>query len=1467
MIKKVLFLLLFISSFYHLHAQKIEVDTTMWVTNGTVRAIAKTGNTIYLGGGFSYIGPNTGGGAILDINEGKLQEKPFLRINGKVLISIPDGKGGWYIGGTFTEVQGISRNGLAHILPDGFINKHWNPNPDQESSIKTLALSGNAVYIGGRFEIIGGQSRRNLAAVDATTGLATSWRPDADSTVNSIIFTGNTVYAGGSFNFIGGQNKNNLAALDIITGLSTSWNPDPNGQIMVLAVSGDLVYIGGQFESIGGQSRRNLAAVEVATGLATPWTPDPSGPVLDMAVSQHTIYVAGMFTFIGGQNRNLLAAIDENSGLTTPWNPNPLGSVNSIAISGNSVFIGGGFASIGGQNIRRNMAVVDAVTGLAAPWHTDTNDAVWSLAVSGNTLFAGGEFTSAGGVIRNNLVAIDAATGQPSSWNPNLNSEVKAMASTENTVYVGGHFNSVNGQTREGLAAIDATTGIPTSWNPRVNGIIYTLVLSGSILYIGGNFSTIGGQNRLGLAAVNTSTGHLTSWNPTADNNYTHLTRIAALFRSGNTVYVGGDFNTIGVHTRNHLAAIDAVTGQVTSWNPDAGETGSEWQVSALAISSNIVYVGGRFTTIGGQNRQHLAAVDVVTGQLTSWKPVLESENANYTEVNALSVSNNVVYVGGFFNSINGQKRNSLASIDAASGQLTFWNPDLKGYVFSMAFGGNNLYVGGSFTKLAGRNISQFAVFRTSQPKQFIKGIIYNDTNGNCHKNPEEESIAGRVVLAQPGNYFTSTDAEGNYTLAVDKGSYTVEQVIPQEKTAFIKQVCPNEPYYHTVQVSNTNTTISGIDFANQISYQSVLSVEVSSDRRRRCFSSTTRVSYQNSGNKAAQDVKVYVKLPEYVVLVSANVPFTQDAQHNYVFSIGSLAADSYGSIQIKDSVVCNNSSIRGLTQCTKAWITPANSTTPSAGWDGSDISLTAKCMENGRVRLALLNKGAGNMADSSSFRIFLDASLVFTHNFKLTKGDSLILQVPANGQTLRLEAEQRPFHPTKQQSNITIEACGTNAEGKVSLGYVDQLPQDDAEKEVAIECLPIIDSFDPNDKLVSPAGVTTTHYTPTGAELKYRIRFQNTGTDVAYKVVVVDTLSEHLDISTLTLGAVSHPYTMNVSGKGRPVLTFTFDNILLPDSNSNEPQSHGFINFNIKPKKELSEKTRVENFADIFFDFNEPVRTNTTLNSIYDVPPVVAEGSKLTEAVICHITHTTVAAGADKVICEKDMVILQATAPLQGKGRWHLIKGAGKIQERENPYTLVKELTQGETIFEWRVPANTCGTDSVKATVSIQRIAKPDTPAITQKGADSLFCSTEGDAYEWFLNGKAINQNAQTILAKEAGNYSVIVKNKQGCSSDLSASFAYVTTGIAAELAAQVLLYPNPGGGIFTLTLPASLARQTEVSVADALGRIFYSRKLSQGGALTHTQEIDISSSAAGVYVVKIQTPGGILIKKIFKK
>ena len=96
---------------------------------------------------------------------------------------------------------------------------------------------------------------------------------------------------------------------------------------------------------------------------------------------------------------------------------------------------------------------------------------------------------------------------------------------------------------------------------------------------------------------------------------------------------------------------------------------------------------------------------------------------------------------------------------------------------------------------------------------------------------------------------------------------------------------------------------------------------------------------------------------------------------------------------------------------------------------------------------------------------------------------------------------------------------------------------------------------------------------------------------------LLVDTLSPYLDPGSIQLTSASHPYTWTLKGNG--VLEVKFDYIMLPDSNVNEPASHGFAKFRIQQKANNSGGTIINNFADIYFDLNAPVRTNTTYHEI----------------------------------------------------------------------------------------------------------------------------------------------------------------------------------------------------------------------------------------------------------------------------
>jgi len=146
-----------------------------------------------------------------------------------------------------------------------------------------------------------------------------------------------------------------------------------------------------------------------------------------------------------------------------------------------------------------------------------------------------------------------------------------------------------------------------------------------------------------------------------------------------------------------------------------------------------------------------------------------------------------------------------------------------------------------------------------------------------------------------------------------------------------------------------------------------------------------------------------------------------------------------------------------------------------------------------------------------------------------------------------------------------------------------------------------ITGSYDPNDKAVQPQGFSEQGYIlPDETNLFYRVRFQNTGTDTAFTVVIRDTLDPALDVPSFRVHESSHPMQYEIDGEG--YLTFTFNNILLPDSFINEPASHGLVSYYIDLKENTAPLTEIRNTAAIYFDFNAPIYTNTTLNTVFDI-------------------------------------------------------------------------------------------------------------------------------------------------------------------------------------------------------------------------------------------------------------------------
>ena len=686
------------------HAQSPAPNPKLWVPDGPVRAIVHAGDTTYIGGLFSHVGPATGCGVPLDTATG-LPVGTFPKINGEVTATAPDGSGGWYVGGYLIQVgDGLSRK-LIHILADGTLDPNWNPNPTN-GGVYAILASGPTVYIGGDFQTIGGQWVPGLAAIDAVTGNVTDWRPTGlyygNYQINAFAMHGTTLFVGGYAYSYG----DGLVALDTVTGeVVAGWRSViSSGEVRTLAVSGDTIYAGGSFSA--GYPRNNLVAFDVLTGAVRDWNPSVDGRVYALAVSDSVVYAGGEFTSIGGQPRSNIAALDRETGSATDWNPGADDRVNTLAISGETVYTGGYFTRIGGEP-RSNMAALDAATGRATAWNPQPNKPVSILSISGTTVYAGGWFMTLGGQPRSCLAAFDTATGALKDWNPVVSPEsyystdylfgtgIYTLAVLDETVYLGGFFLRVGGQDRLCLAAVHAETGEVSDWNPNADSMVRSLAISGSTVYAGGWFTSVGGLDRRDLAAIDAVTGEVSDWNPNVQGN------IYALAASGSTLYAGGLFSINDGKADCGLAAIEMGAGAGIDWNLSTSDI-----VWSLAVSGSTVYAGGWFTSMGGQARKGLAAIDAGTGLVTEWQADV---NGN---VYALAPVGTTLYAGGGSVNYGGfEVRSHIAAIEMESGVSSTWSPFTNGYVGALAVSEKGVSAGGSFVNVNSYYQPNFARF------------------------------------------------------------------------------------------------------------------------------------------------------------------------------------------------------------------------------------------------------------------------------------------------------------------------------------------------------------------------------------------------------------------------------------------------------------------------------------------------------------------------------------------------------------------------------------------------------------------------------------------------------------------------------------------------------------------------------------------------------------------------------------
>jgi outer membrane protein assembly factor BamB len=555
------------------------------------QSVLRVGNAVYVAG-VSRVAPPTGSAVVVSTAKGQAEPIRAQVAGGPVWAAVPDGGGGWYIGGSFTSVGGVLRSGLAHLLADGSLDAAFAP--PELGEVRALALDGGRLYVGGVEPLAAAPSfLAFLSALDpATGGVLVSYQLPSRTVVDDESpLSGVVALAAGNGRVVAAFNGDNgIAAYNETSGARLWSRPgtpsySPGGGPAALAVVAGRLLIGGEISTPSG--RVYLQELDPATG-ALLAQPAVAGPVSKIATVANTAYL-----MVVGRNGGSVWKLKPSSGLLTRIAA--LRFCSAIATDGTTLYVAGSTTGlVGTVAFDAHLRVYALNLGQAKPSPQPLSQVLAggnanTLALQSGRLLVGGSFLGMGGVERAGLAAFDAQTGALLPWRPTVqDGHVSALAGSGTTIYLGGAFKGVSGHPRRGLAAVSSLgTGKLLRWNPRLSqASIAALAVAGGRVFAGGGLKPPGAKPSTKfkhLLAFSVETGRQLPFTPQLG----HVNLLAV-----------GQGLLLAKNSCNHGYPFSSWYSCVTAFRV-SGKGRALWRqsikgsVSALQPSGSTLYLGG----------------------------------------------------------------------------------------------------------------------------------------------------------------------------------------------------------------------------------------------------------------------------------------------------------------------------------------------------------------------------------------------------------------------------------------------------------------------------------------------------------------------------------------------------------------------------------------------------------------------------------------------------------------------------------------------------------------------------------------------------------------------------------------------------------------------------------------------------------------------------------------------------------
>lgn len=450
------------------------------------------------------------------------------------IVAMSVGNDSIYLGGFFSSIGKLNNQIYQGFLAKverltGEVDAVWIPSVSGD--IHAIAINGTNLFIGGEFDSIGGKYRTNLAKLDAygTGSVDSVWAPNPNnlpfqSQVKTLAISGSDIYVGGSFTNVGGQSRPNLARVSTIgNGLSDPyWDPQPDSEVAAIAVDGTRIYVGGSFTRMRGKTALGVARLGSLTGLRDGgFSVQVEKPgYINAIVRQRDgkIIIGGSFNLVDKLGRGNMARFHLDGTLDPVWDPDVDGTVSALAVTETDIIAGGYFRRVGGKE-RQNLAKISAgATATVNPaWNPGTNlppetFGVTLLAVNGTNLYLALRQFFSFLPFKSLVTRLSATSGlMDATWNPtNIVvwddlAGITSMAATETGLFVMGSFiifDQTNGIAGIAKLLPGAGGNADSVWNPGAHmafpGPLTKMALSGTNLYLSSSgFNPSSSNNQL----------------------------------------------------------------------------------------------------------------------------------------------------------------------------------------------------------------------------------------------------------------------------------------------------------------------------------------------------------------------------------------------------------------------------------------------------------------------------------------------------------------------------------------------------------------------------------------------------------------------------------------------------------------------------------------------------------------------------------------------------------------------------------------------------------------------------------------------------------------------------------------------------------------------------------------------------------------------------------------------------------